>query len=109
VRRIEVHAVNSNGEEVLRTVFSPSDWYENEHPTIDSDDARRRLGIAIIRGKRFDRTGHLVLQWRATYASNGEIRELMDWHGDGTMDLRRWTADGADEHIRLSSWELPPD
>lgn len=89
-RAVTIEAYDSNGASVLRHTFSNSEWYENTHPLIDSDEERARLHISRIDGVQYDAIGDVATRWSLTYGKTGALVEERVWRQDGSTASTRF-------------------
>jgi hypothetical protein len=73
---------------VLHEVYSTGDWYDGDHPIIDSNEERARLHVTRIEGEQYDLNGEVDVRWVQTYDGAGVLTRSQQWRADGSTTVR---------------------
>jgi len=69
---------------VFKKSMSLTNWYEELHPIVDSNDFRRKLGVVRLDGTQYGANGDFT-NWVSTYRQDGTTIESRDFRADGSL------------------------
>ena len=86
---------NDKGVKILEASHTSGEWYDGEHPIIDDDLERVKMGIVRIKGHQFKPDGSHSQTWDNHYNSAGWIIKSVIRNTEGDL-IRKCTFEYSD-------------